>query len=341
VNFLLESPSVIEGIGPQHTKALAGAGVETIADLFAARARKVARLLPGLSHAQVGALFCAATLLRVEGVTPDLAEAFVAAGIRSVASLADAGLQTLENAARTARAANRLHEDFSLYRLSELQRNAWRTRDAGMLAGRVLDKTGQPIDGAVISIGRQKMTTDTTGRYAFDRVPAGRVDTEIQLPGRARALHLAPRQIEAARLLGPIVHTVGDPPAQPLAVVALDELDGVLIAPSAHTDSREVTLPLGEFRQGTHFLLREISGNTARLLSLYKKRRDDVILIDRLQVPTSELPAGAKTGDVLILDSGKLVATGLTPAAVGSAKWDTWRQTTETRTRRVLNVTPR
>src|SRR5687768_1096861 len=101
-SFLISSPEAIEGIGRSRTEALADAGIETIAEMLAAGPSRFHRLFPKLSAPEVGKLFCAGVLLRIDGMTPDLAEAFVAADIRSVPGVAEAGLKTLEKACAAA-----------------------------------------------------------------------------------------------------------------------------------------------------------------------------------------------------------------------------------------------
>ncbi len=338
MTFLLESPATIEGIGPQRAQALAASGIETIADMFGAGAPKVATLLSGASAAQVGQWFCAGALRRVEGVTPDIAEAFVEGGVRSVGQLAEAGLSALEAAVKTARDASKLHQDLSLYQLADLQTKAWRIRGQGMLAGQVLDDAGAPIAGVSVDIGRDETTVDAKGRYAFERVNAGRVSPVLTVPGRSQPLNALPREIRAGKLTGPVRHRLGPAPATPLSLVR-DEMDGDLFVHTARYRNRLVMLPLTDFRDGTYLLIREIkaSGET-RLLSLYKKRQDEVTLIQRASVQRGDLPAGAGVGAVVQLQSGRLAATSLTAAAVADLKWQKWLATHPSRSRTVITV---
>jgi Domain of unknown function (DUF4332) len=158
-SFLLSSPAVIEGIGPARADALKASGIETIAEMFAAGARRVHQMLPRTGPRQVGSWFVAAQLLRVDDMTPNLAEALVDAGIRSVPQLAEAGLRTVELAVDRALNDGKLQEKPSLYNLAGLQRDAWRVRERGMLAGRILTPDGNPIAGAEVRAGRYETVT--------------------------------------------------------------------------------------------------------------------------------------------------------------------------------------
>ncbi|HEY7294728.1 MAG TPA: DUF4332 domain-containing protein [Dehalococcoidia bacterium] len=340
MTFLLESPATVEGIGPQRAQALAAAKIETIAEMFGAGAPRVAKLIPAASKAQIGGWFCAAALRRVEGVTPDIAEAFVAGGVRSVGQLADAGLQTLEQAVKAAREANRLQQDISLYKLAELQRKAWRIRGLGMLAGRIFDDGGAAIAGVEVSAGGDKAVSDAAGRYAFEKLEPGTVYPSIAQPGRGRSLHALSREIRAGKLTGPVVHRLPAVPQAQSPAPLLDEIDGEVIVYTPRNHNHEVTLPLSQFKDGTLFLVRDIKDNgETRLLDLYKALQDDTILIRRATVQRSALPAGAATGTVVQLQAGALTATSYTSTDVATLKRQKWLAAHPPSTRTVISVT--
>src|SRR4030095_10211664 len=250
------------------TQALKDAGVHTIADLFAARAPRIHSLLTGTSAQQVGKWFCAATLFRVEGMTPDFAEVLVEAGIRSVGKLADAGLQTLETAFNSGVSAGRIPSSPSLYQIADLQREAWLVRNRGMVAGLVQDDAQAPIAGAKVKLGSQSATTDDAGRYAFSDIPEGQFNSQIVISGRPNPLGLAKITVSAGKLTGPVKNRIPPAPASIHAPQTFNEFDGELIVNTARTTTQLDTLPLDTFKDGTHFLVREIRSNgKAQLLS--------------------------------------------------------------------------
>lgn len=337
-SFLLRSPDVIEGIGLQRRRALENAGIHTIADLFAARAPRVHALLAGTSPRQVGKWFCAATLLRVDGMTPDLAEVLVEAGIRSVGKLADAPLQTVESACDDGVAAGRISAAPSLYELADLQRAAWSVRDHGMLAGRLVDDAQAPIAGAKVRLGSWTETTDAAGRYAFGALPEGVFAASIEIAGRPGPLGLARVTVRAGKLSGPVTSRIPPAPSN-RPPREFNEFDGEVIVNTARTSTHLDTLPLDTFRDGTYFLTREFRSNgSARLLSLYKRRIGTAIYIDRAVVPPADLPANTAVGDVLQYAGGRLQKTTLTTADVEQLKRDERRQAHPTTERRVLTV---
>ena len=335
-SFLLESPEAIEGIGPERVKKLKDGRIDTIADMFAARAPRVRKLLGNVSPRQVGDWFCAATLMRVEGISPDIAEVLVNEGIRSVSQLGDAGLQTLERAVKAGVDAGKIPSAPSIYKLADLQREAWRARDRGMLAGQVLDDQRAPISGAHVQIGPYDMDTDQSGRYAFHAIPQGEVNIMISVDAH-RELKSTRKTVSAGKLTGPVKHKLPPPPATPLSPTTIDEFDGELIVHTARTSHKLEILPLDQFREGTYFLVREFrSDGRARLLSLFKRRVGTTIYIQRALVATDEMPPTPQVGDVLLLTGGRLDKTSLTTLDVARLKREKWEQTRRTSKRRII-----
>ena len=336
MSFLLSSPSVIEGIGPRRAELLERAGIETIADMFAARAPRVGALIAGVSPAQVGSWFCAAMLLRIDGMTKDVAEAFVEGGIRSVPAVADAGLRTLERAVANAHGRNRLADPPSIYKLGELQREAWRARARGMVCGRLRAMDDSPIAGADVEAGLGDAVSDGSGRYAFDSVPEGRVHIVIGAPGVAEPL-VKRVDVRAGKLAGPFLHRFLDVPAAAADPVRLDEFEGDMFVHTSRYRNRLRTLPLAEFRDGTHFLVREVrSDGPVRLLSLYKKRIGRDTLIERATAGPADVPTGTVAGRVLELVGGALESTALSSADVAARRRALWVAKHPTRTRIVV-----
>jgi Carboxypeptidase regulatory-like domain/Domain of unknown function (DUF4332) len=339
LSFLLSSPEIIQGIGPERARLLKDAAIGAIADMFAARAPRVHKLLGDVSAREVGNWFCAATLLRVEGMTPAIAAVLVDAGLRSVSKVAEAGLQTLERAIKAGVDAGHVPSLPSLYKLADLQQEAWRARDRGMVAGQVQDNARAPIAGAKVKLGPYSTTTDDGGRYAFDGVPEGKFSTVITGAGRPGPLSVAPLTVIAGKLTGPVTHRI--PPATPttFSPPTVDEFDGELIVNTARTSTQLDSLELDKFRDGAYFLTREIrSDGRAQLLSFYKRRIGTTIHIDRVLVAPADLPANTKVGDVLLLSSGHLQQTSLTPSDVAQLKREKWEQTHPATQRRVIKI---
>lgn len=324
MTFLLESPEIIEGIGPSGQEKLAENGITNIAQMFAARARNVHAVLNDRSPQQIGSLFCAAMLLRVEELTPNMAEAFVRYGIRSVPELAEAGLQTVERAVQASIQENRINEEPSIYELAALQREAWRTRARGMLAGQIFDHDGNPISGAMMEVGQYDRETNSDGWYAFDHLPEGKSRITLTLSQGGRSFVLGFVKITPGKLKL-LAHHIGPRSETSSDETVLDEMDGHYFSHRRSYRNKLVTLPLSEFREQTLFLVRDHrSEGEVRLLNMYKKQVGNVTLIERTVIPRTLLPENTNVGDVVKFEGGVLVETDLSPSAVSELKRKRW-----------------
>lgn len=327
-SFLLKSPGVIRGVGVARSASLAKARIETIAEMFRAGPRRVHSFCPDVPAEKVGQWFCAAMLLRAGAVAADMAAALVEGGIRTTKKLAEASLDELERAVSVAHREGQLRKPPSRIKLASLQKAARRLEGTGMLAGRVLDASRKPLVGISVELGNQETKTDEAGRFAFDQVSSGRVRIRINLGDRDQPMRFRTYQVLSSKLTGPITFHIPDPPAGYFPSRISHELDGKLVVNMAGTVSKLTTLPLSEFRDGTHFQVRQMrKGATARLLSLYKVRVGQTVHVQVTKVPTSQLPADVRTGDVLLLSSGTLLKTGLSPQDVALMKGRRWEET--------------
>jgi hypothetical protein len=318
-SFLEQPTSVIEGIGEQRTAALGNAGIETLADLLAAGPDRIQRAVSGAGARQVSDWLAAALLLRVSGMTPDVAEALVDGGIRSVRRLSEAGLQTLERALAQAVEAGKVDKAPSLYRLAEYGRDAAWVRDRGFLAVRTLDRsTGEPIAGAAVWGLRRSTLTDARGVFVFHPADAGLARFTIEPPGHRLASFAV--QVRPGVLTAPTVR-LRLHAARRRAPAEIREADGHLVRHSVATTSRVVTRRLDELPDGIHLVLRRLDrSGTAHLVSLYKTRIGTVVNTERVEIGDAALPAGAAVGDVLELSGGALSRTQLSTGDVAKLK---------------------
>jgi hypothetical protein len=225
----------------------------------------------------------------------------------------------------------------SIYQIADLQREAWRVRDQGMVVGLVLDDAQAPIAGAKVKLGSHSATTDDAGRFAFSAIPEGRFSSLIAIPGRPNPIGSAKLRVKTGKLTGPVKYRI--PPATAPAPQTFDEFDGELIVNTARTSTQLDTLALDTFRDGTYFLTREIRSNGhARLLSLYKRRIGTTIYIDRAVVAPADLPANTAVGDMLLFSGGHLEKTTLTKSDVARLKREKRQQAHPTTQRRVIRI---
>jgi hypothetical protein len=342
-SFLLLPPEEIEGIGPARAEALRAKGITTIAEMFGAGAPRVHALCPTAGKAEVGEWFCKAMLLRVPGVTSDLADALVKGGTRSVSKLAAADLADLEAAVTHSRSApGGLRSTVTLYELAGLQKAAWKLQGFGMLAGRLRHRNGQPVQGAVVNIGAREAATGSNGWYAFDKVDIGEIHIRIRLRTRPLPLEMPAVEVRDGKLTGPLLHRLTTSPEAEFNLPVMREMDGHPIAFRRGSRLELVTRPLEEFADGSLLQVRHLGKDGyARLLCFYKERLGNLIYIPRARVKTADLPQGAVDGSMLRYTSGKLELTDLTRRNVAALKRRQWEDTAPGATRRVVHLSPR
>ncbi len=320
--FLLESTEIIEGIGSVQQARLDAEGIGNIGAMFRAGPAKVRHTCDGSGKRQVGNWFCAAALLRIKGMTPDLAEWFVRSGVRSVRSLAERPLQAVE----TALLATEPGRALDVYTLAALQQSALQRQEHGLLFGRVLTRDGDPFPGITVDIEGFECVTNTEGWFAFDSIPARTYDPRIALSSWPLPLRLHALSVSAGRLHGPvIVRAPRVDAAASFLPAEKRELDGHRIVNTRSTTVRLDDRELADFLPDTLFEVRSLPRNRARLLSLYLVKRGFTILVQRAEVSQSMLPTGATNGNVLRWDGHALALTDLTRLQVNEQKLATAR----------------
>ncbi len=321
-SYLWDSPAVIEGIGEVHENSLREAGIATIADLLKYTAGEIQKMIPRTSLRQIVEWFASASLLRVEGVTPDMAEALIDAGIDSEDALAEAGLQTLERAVKKAKEARKLKGDVpSLYALAAIQREAWRIRGRGIVLGSVTNASANtPLSGMTVRAAGRTTQTDAEGRFCFIDLPEG----EIWLALRLRHAELTlPVIVKAGRVSGPVTIRIEMPPVDESEPAVYRESDGYLVTPTGGARVRFETVELGEIDSDAYLQVRYYKRDgTVRLLNLYRSRIGPEVIAEHVYVQEEQLPDSADVGTILHYQDGILNLTALTPQDIARKKFE-------------------
>lgn len=334
-SFLLEPPLIIEGIGPVYAERLSEAGINNIAAFFRAGLLNVYNVCQGPTKKQVANWFCAAALLRVQGMNADLAEFFVRAGIRSVRKLADTNHDALVSALKATDSSRNIETRM----LTRLQQAASKALNHGLFAGRIVSKNRAGIGDVRVDIGRFETQTNEDGWFAFDQLPEQRYFPRVLLANRPNPLRLMPVNVTAGKLQGPVVLNAGDSATSPtIPIRETHELDGVRIVNTRSTTTKLSDKDLDQFRPGTLFEVRKIVDDTATLLSLYLVKRGLDILVERAKVPLTVLPEASGVGKVLLWEDSKLHATDHTRKQVNQMKRDAAKATRTRRTYRRMRI---
>ena len=172
---------VIEGIGPSLAAMLAADGMHVVADLIRVAPERVHQTVStAASIAQVRTWSRMCALLQIEGLTPQWAEALVAANVVSpetVAAHTPAALRTLF---ADARAQGRIPDEPDADQLSRMQVDAARVSMGLALSGVVRTSGGAVIADCVVRVGTIATKTDAHGTFRLTRIPAW-FDPEVTL----------------------------------------------------------------------------------------------------------------------------------------------------------------
>jgi hypothetical protein len=184
----------IEGIGPVAAEALNSVGVFAVFDLLRTTAE---RLHPPVAEMasldKVKAWRAMASLLQVDEVSPQWAEALVGAAVTTMEDLNDKTLEQLSEVFRAAKGAGTIPAVPTPSQLAAMMADAAVLRYTGALIGTVMDADGGRAAGARVHLGNRETTADDRGRFRFVRVPLGRT-----YPLRIEhAEHVTLRQAEA------------------------------------------------------------------------------------------------------------------------------------------------
>ena len=324
--------TAVEGVGPATERKLADAGVVVVADLLT----RPAQFVDSVVGKDLSSFRAAAEMLRVDGLTPDHAEAFVDAGIDGLVGLAEAGLQTLERACDAAVAANKLDVAPSLYKLAEFQREAADLRSEAAIVG-LLTVAGQPVAADTrVTAGRYRTVVDSSGRFVLDGLPARQTQVWVHVAGRPIP-HGFSVKVEAGQVVGRSVDLPKAADDHDFDRVSLHERDGMICTPTRSTRWRPVWGELSELDSGVELVVSAV-GKHARLLDLFGTRIGSSVLIRRYRPGDSDLPDGVQPGDVVEWTGSGFAASETSVETLRAMRLVLARQARPTTSRRVITI---
>jgi hypothetical protein len=293
------SVSVIEGIGPAATAALAAARVFTVFDVLRTPVSRLRQAVASMaSEDEVRGWKAMAVLLEVAEVTPQWAEALARGGIATADDLRRKRLGEVEAILRDARDRGTIPEVATADQIAEMLKDAALLACTGAIVGTVVDPARKPITGATLHVGPHAATTDARGRFRLARIPLGRIiPLRIEHPDFPPRVVERPRVARSGEAVDVQVFSLGIPGAPPAA--RLSELDGQAIpVPQGHT-VRQVAIQPDQLRAGDILMVREVDAARAEveLVSRLKAYESGEVLVFVVRVPRATLPAGLQTKD--------------------------------------------
>jgi hypothetical protein len=298
-------------IGADPLGLLTAQGVNTIADLLRLGCQGICATCRVDERTAVTWL-AISTLCQIAGMTPALAAQCVASRLITIADIADAGLQTLERAAKRGDGVK-----VSLYKLAEIQRHAAALKDAGILLCRVLDSSQrQQVEGVEVRVAGQAGRTDAQGRCALAAIAAGRQIITLKPPGRI--------PVRLATTVRPGIPTREICVRVPTAALGkpMDLPPSPLVMLRKGLRASLVEVSLAAVASGTYLVVSpESTPSKLRLVSLSRRRVDDRVEGSVVVgVDPSLLPAAPTPRSVFQYLNGALIATGMSAHQAAAAE---------------------
>jgi Domain of unknown function (DUF4332)/Carboxypeptidase regulatory-like domain len=295
----------IEGIGPSRAAALRRLGIRTTEDLLL-RSEKHLRVLlrnvPRFPLNRLREFLAHATLMQINGVTGQHAEALYRAGYKRLDHLAAPDPATVARALDAAVAQNLIPESADAKTVMRWQKRALFIAYTGSLAGTVTDGE-KPVAGATVICGFEHAETDEGGNFYLPAVPAGKHQVIVKAEGFKRSAHrLTVRPDSAPKYRFKITPGADERPV-------IDESQGGRIT-SFRADDTVVfeNKTLADLPDGAPLIFRERykRGGKVRLIGAHRRREGDRIIVPRLVVPASLVEADAAPGDLYYAEGGRL-----------------------------------
>ncbi|MCB1865581.1 MAG: DUF4332 domain-containing protein [Chromatiales bacterium] len=214
----------INGIGPVTLARLNDFDLYSVADLLRVSVARLQQIVDDLaSDAESYNWQRQAELLQIEGVTPAMSVALIAAGADSIERLAGMGVdQFLE-----ASSAGDLLVEPAERTAFGILREATRLHHTGLVRGTLLDTDSHPVAGAEVSIASVRGVTDARGRFNLVGIPAAASHILLAtMPDGSVAQFTGPSVSFDHRAINLPVFRIGP---ESLAASELDEYDGDVV----------------------------------------------------------------------------------------------------------------
>lgn len=304
--------SVIEGIGPALAEALAAIRVFHVFDLLRCSAAQLhAAVKSKASEDQVLAWQSMASLLQVEEMTAQWAEALCGGGMGTINELASQEFESLQAIFKRAFDNHILRDLPTANQLAAMIRDAAIICCSGTLTLTLRDRAGNPVSGAKARIGLHSAQSDAHGRVRLVRLPMG-----VGLPLIVEHEHFAVLSISNPPICA-------DNQAIGVHVLTLPEAGGAGVNGSMRlSEYKGETLPLGtgkpirmalasqkELREEDLLCVSSFYKKTAdvKLVSLLKDYVLSEVIVHAYRVPRTAFAMLPKLGDVYVYRGGHFI----------------------------------
>lgn len=311
------------GIGPAIATELEQRNVRFERDLLAYSETDIVNLLepvPGVTEGNLLSSFIPqARLLRLPDVSPELAHALVELGYRRYSDLFFADLAVLTNRISDLESEGSIASAPSQMEILELVLSAGQLAASGAVVLSVLSQDNQsPIENAEVRVngtghtesgGAITKTTDSSGRVFFEDL------APTQHPFRISALGFITSTVVVSIRRQSTANAKITLKSGQNSEAVIDEFVGELVIPSPTTERVRETVPLQSLNPVPPFYVRDMSGSSAFLASLWFRMIGDTVFIPNVTIPLDELPTGLSLRDVILQNNAGAfeIQSGVTP----------------------------
>ena len=318
-NVSLVPVSEIESIGAATARRLKTISVFSVGDLLLCAPEKIHKVVSTTNSMQeVVAWRHTADLLQIEGLTPQWAEALVAAHVtraeRVVTTSPDQLMKILRLAKRRA-----IIPDVPTYsEIAEIKTDAAILHYTGTCIGIVLNEESKGVSSAVIQIGQVSTKTDRRGRFrlnrlALDRSPPMTVRHKNYVTNVVEDIQIGSAQ-SAAKPMRVLLQSKSDMVSGDEALILSESKGDVLPAISGHR-IRSKRLPVSDMPDGDILQYRRDFANNrdVELVSRFKKFTQGEFIVNTYKVPKSKLPQNVELRSHVRRKNGEFTSIRVSP----------------------------
>lgn len=299
--------SQVPGLTSVQAQALNAKGIFTTSDLLRyKRAQLVAASNGSLSDVRKWQSFAA--LLEIEGLTPASVETLLVAGVDRFDELAQKGLATLRTL--LAGVTSPLDDEA----IVKILLDARKLQFTGILNGVVVTTGDVPLADATVHCGGETAVTDLRGRFRL-------IGLRLGIPHTLTIAHALKKQkiFTKVQVLPPSTvfaqkfKLIG----KPAAITRLSLLNGDVLPPfgTAPMTVEHRNEPLSPADR--YALSERYANGDGKVGSLFVDFDNGRFIVRTYRVKKGDLPAGAQTGDRMLLENGALVVTRITGGKIG------------------------
>ena len=304
--------TVIEGIGQARAEAIARIHVFNVFDLLRATINQLHDAIrTSSSEDQVRSWQNMSSLLQVDQITPQWAEALDSGGVDSIDELSTKKLDVLQEIFSKAHDEHLIPNVPEAGQITEMVMDATIIRLLGVLTLTIRDGDGNPVVGAKAKIGVISAQTDSHGRVRLVRIPldAG-LPLVVEHEDHGLLLVEDPPIISDHHSIGVTLLKMpkrGAP--EDASSIRLSEYEGDTLLLGGNIPSREVTLSSDRLRERDLLSVCSLykSEPDAKLVSMLKSKEKGEIIVNHYRVPLSDFDSPPQVGDMYIYRGGKFI----------------------------------